>query len=47
MYDYTKGYHNLSAASWGGNILYENGTYHLFVAEMVNNCGLDKYGTNS
>jgi len=41
------GYRNESAASWGGNALFEDGKYHLFVAEMVNHCGLESWGTNS
>lgn len=27
--------------------MFEDGKYHLFVSEMVNNCGLEKWGTNS
>ena len=26
---------------------FENGTYHLIVAQMANECGLDKWGSNS
>lgn len=41
------GYRNRTAASWGGNVLWENGKYHLFVAQMTQGCGLQNYGTNS
>ena len=40
-------YRNESEASWGGNIVHVNGTYHLFVAQMALSCGLDHWGTNS
>ena len=42
------GYHNhTSGASWGGIPIYVDGKWHLFVSQMVNNCSLDYYGTNS
>ena len=42
------GYHNHTAgASWGGLPIYADGKWHLFVSQMVNNCSLDYYGTNS
>jgi hypothetical protein len=42
------GYHNHTAgASWGGIPTYVDGKWHLFVSQMVNNCSLDYYGTNS
>ena len=42
------GYHNLTAgASWGGLPIYVDDKWHLFVSQMVNNCSLDYYGTNS
>lgn len=41
------GYHNESAASWGGNVVYEDGEWHLFVAQMAQGCPLDDYGSNS
>jgi hypothetical protein len=42
------GYHNHTAgASWGGLPIYVDGKWHLFVSQMVNNCSLDYYGTNS
>lgn len=38
-----------NSTTWGGNILYSglDGLYHLFVAEMINNCGLVTWETNS
>jgi len=33
--------------TWGGNAVFFEGQYHLFVAEMVNNCSLAQWGTNS
>lgn len=42
------GYHNLSVgASWGGLPIFVDGKWHLFVAQMVNNCSLRYWGTNS
>ena len=41
------GYKNQTAASWGGNVVFHDGVYHLFVAQMVGNCGLGQWGTNS
>lgn len=41
------GYHNLTFASWGGNAIYQDGLWHLFVAQIVNHCGLDRWGSNS
>lgn len=43
----TVGYHNESFASWGGNIIYEDGKYHLFVAQFVNECPLGLWGSAS
>ena len=43
----SKGYHNMSYASWGGNIIYQDDKYHLFVSEIENKCGLEYYSTNS
>jgi len=34
-------------SSWGGVPVYENGMYHLYVTEIVNHCGLCKWGSNS
>lgn len=33
--------------TWGGNAVFFDGLYHLFVAEMVNNCSLNSYLSNS
>eukprot|EP00043_Microstomoeca_roanoka_P008820 m.84740 g.84740 ORF g.84740 m.84740 type:complete len:401 (+) comp14398_c0_seq1:42-1244(+) len=33
--------------SWGGNVVYYNGQYHLYVAEMAGDCGLHTWGRNS
>ncbi|GMH49969.1 hypothetical protein TL16_g00660 [Triparma laevis f. inornata] len=43
----TAGYRNESFASWGGNIIYEDGKYHLFVAQFVNECPLGLWGLAS
>ncbi|GMH87858.1 hypothetical protein TrVE_jg6824 [Triparma verrucosa] len=43
----TAGYHNESFASWGGNIIFEGGKYHLLVAQFVNECPLGLWGTAS
>eukprot|EP01063_Lacrimia_lanifica_P007813 TRINITY_DN1501_c0_g1_i1.p1 TRINITY_DN1501_c0_g1~~TRINITY_DN1501_c0_g1_i1.p1 ORF type:complete len:424 (+),score=136.29 TRINITY_DN1501_c0_g1_i1:66-1337(+) len=38
----------VNKVSWGGSVLPDgNGGYNMFVAEMVNNCSLSNYGTNS
>jgi hypothetical protein len=37
-----------NVTSWGGNIIMDfGGTYHLYVAEMVNHCPLNTWGSNS
>lgn len=33
--------------TWGGNVVQVDGQYHLFVAEMVNDCPLRDWGKNS
>ena len=33
--------------TWGGNAIFFEGEYHLFVAEMSNNCTLAQWGSNS
>lgn len=45
----TNGYPGLTQneTTWGGNAVFFDGLYHLFVAEMVNNCSLTTYLTNS
>jgi hypothetical protein len=37
----------LLASSWGGRSVLFEGVYHLIVAEMVNNCTLEQWGSNS
>ena len=34
-------------ASWGGNTVFFNGSYHLFVSEMTQGCGLLDWLTNT
>ena len=34
-------------SSWGGSILHYNGTWHIFAAEMANDCGIDYWEPNS
>lgn len=41
------GYNNETFSSWGGNAIFEDGKYHLFVAQFVNHCGLGQWGTAS
>jgi len=36
-----------NVSSWGGNEILIDGTYHLYVSEMVNDCGLCTWHTNS
>mgnify|MGYP001295614521 CR=1 FL=1 len=36
-----------NVTSWGGNVVFFDGQYHLFVAEMVNHCPLSDWGRNS
>jgi hypothetical protein len=33
--------------TWGGNVLFDGALYHMYVAEMINNCSLTTWGTNS
>eukprot|EP01064_Diplonema_japonicum_P036158 TRINITY_DN8044_c2_g1_i1.p1 TRINITY_DN8044_c2_g1~~TRINITY_DN8044_c2_g1_i1.p1 ORF type:complete len:481 (+),score=32.44 TRINITY_DN8044_c2_g1_i1:390-1832(+) len=50
---YNSGYqhktNNLNSSSWGGPFLYDSkkGIYHMWVSEMLNNCGLDTWAQNS
>ena len=42
------GYRNSSGYnSWGGNVLKVGDEWHLFVAQFVNKCTLENWGTNS
>lgn len=37
-----------AVTSWGGNVVMgDDGLYHMYVAEMVNNCTLNDWGSNS
>jgi hypothetical protein len=36
-----------NASTWGGNAIYYEGQFHLYVAEMSNNCTLAQWGSNS
>ena len=46
-YNISKGYHNKSYASWGGNVIYHNNKYHLFVSQITDHLDLSHWGTNS
>ena len=43
----SNGYGQWPLSSWGGNAIFYDGLYHLIVAEMVNNCTLEYWGSNS
>eukprot|EP00051_Salpingoeca_urceolata_P010074 m.122744 g.122744 ORF g.122744 m.122744 type:complete len:407 (-) comp16574_c0_seq2:462-1682(-) len=45
--DVSTGYHNATYASWGGNVVFADGLYHLFVAQMELHCPLHNWGSNS
>merc|ERR1719506_2408087 len=34
-------------SSWGGTVLYEEGMYHMWAAEMTRHCGIDSWTENS
>ena len=38
---------NHDSSSWGGSVVYRDGLYHMFASEIVNNCGLYSWTTNS
>lgn len=40
------GYKELGRASWGGSVIREGDTYHMYVEELVNDCGLNTYARN-
>jgi hypothetical protein len=40
------GYKMPGRSSWGGSVIRANGTYHMFVEELVNGCGLNTYARN-
>ena len=43
----SSGYHNPEQASWGGNVVYADGKYHMFVAQFANSCPLGYWGQAS
>ena len=47
LFDYNHGYRNTTESSWGGNSIFEDGKWHLFVAQMKYSCPLANWGTNS
>mmetsp|Transcript_16619 Transcript_16619/g.25112 ORF Transcript_16619/g.25112 Transcript_16619/m.25112 type:complete len:403 (-) Transcript_16619:2071-3279(-) len=36
-----------NVTTWGGGIIHDNGTHHLYVSRMTNNCALNTWGENS
>lgn len=40
------GYRQPNVSSWGGSVVVEGDTFHMFVEEIVNNCGLNTYARN-
>lgn len=40
------GYKVKGRGSWGGSVLRDGDTYHMFVEEMTNDCGLNTYARN-
>jgi hypothetical protein len=36
-----------NVTSWGGNVIFDGTTYHMFVAEMVESCPLTNWQSNS
>jgi len=40
------GYKQQGRASWGGSVIKDRDTYHMFVEELVNGCGLNTYARN-
>lgn len=41
------GFDEPGSSSWGGSLLLENGTYHLFASRMAFGCGLSEWSQNS
>jgi hypothetical protein len=41
------GYHNATEASWGANVVYADGKYHMFAAQFANSCPLGLWGSAS
>ena len=40
------GYRVANRSSWGGSVIKQGGTYHMFVEELVSDCGLNTYARN-
>ncbi len=38
---------NRESSTWGGSIVYHDGLYHMFASEILYNCGLYSWTTNS
>ena len=38
---------NNNISTWGGSVLLVNGTYHMWLSEMVHHCGIDSCSRNS
>jgi hypothetical protein len=38
---------NQDSSTWGGSVVYRDGLYHMFASEIVYNCGLYAWTTNS
>jgi len=38
---------NPDSSTWGGSVIYRDGFYHMFASEIINNCGLYSWTTNS
>eukprot|EP01052_Picozoa_sp_SAG31_P029579 SAG31_NODE_2950_length_4870_cov_3.507860_7_plen_334_part_00 len=42
----SNGYHQMGRSSWGGSVLRNGDTFHMFVEELVGSCGLNTYARN-
>lgn len=40
------GYRHPNRSSWGGSVIEHGGAFHMFVEEIVNDCGLNTYARN-
>lgn len=38
---------NNDSSTWGGSVVYRDGLFHMFASEILNNCGLYAWTTNS
>jgi hypothetical protein len=38
---------NHDSSTWGGSVVYRDGLYHMFASEIINDCGLYAWTTNS